>query len=55
MVYWLGSIVGALIASVCYAVYSGNTLFGKTLPVGPIKAQPASPAAASTASKKKKK
>jgi len=57
VVYWLGSILGGLVASLVYAIYSGNTFFGATLPVGPIKAQPATASAAATSapSKKKKK
>ena len=39
VVYWVGSVVGALIASVMYALYSGESFFGKTLPVTPIKAK----------------
>ena len=38
IVYWVGACLGSLLASVLYAVYSGNTFFGATLPIGPIKA-----------------
>lgn len=40
-VYWVASMLGAVVASFCYAVYDGCTFFGKTLPFGPIKAKAA--------------
>jgi glycerol uptake facilitator-like aquaporin len=51
LVYWVGSALGALVASACYVVYAGGTFFGAKLPLGPIKDVPQ---AASTSSKKKK-
>ena len=36
-VYWIASMLGAVVASFLYAIYDGCTFFGKTLPFGPIK------------------
>ena len=47
-VYWVASMLGAIVASFVYAVYDGCTFFGKTLPFGPIKKK-----ATTKASKKK--
>ena len=58
VVYWIGACLGSLLASVLYSIYSGNTFFGKTLPIGPIKSKPAAQRSGSVpwdeASKKKK-
>ena len=58
VVYWIGACLGSLLASVLYSIYSGNTFFGKTLPIGPIKSKPAAKRSGSVpwdeASKKKK-
>jgi len=35
-VYWISSICGALVASFLYAIYSGDSFFGKKLPIGPL-------------------
>jgi len=37
--YWVASTAGALVASFLYVVYAGGTLFGRTLPIGPIKGE----------------
>mmetsp|Transcript_14181 Transcript_14181/g.30226 ORF Transcript_14181/g.30226 Transcript_14181/m.30226 type:complete len:282 (-) Transcript_14181:163-1008(-) len=37
--YWVASCAGALLASCLYVVYAGGTIFGKTLPIGPIKGE----------------
>lgn len=50
-VYWVSSFVGAIIASCLYVIYAGGTVFGKTLPIGPIKGEEKKEAAES---KKKK-
>lgn len=49
--YWVATISGAIVASYLYAVYAGGTVFGKALPIGPVKGQAK---AAATDSKKKK-
>ncbi len=36
-VYWIASMLGAVVASFAYAVYDGCTFFGRKLPFGPIK------------------
>jgi len=36
-VYWVAPFVGAIFASFCYVVYAGGTLFGNSVPFGPIK------------------
>lgn len=36
-VYWVGPWIGAIIASITYAIYSGDEIFGMKLPVGPFK------------------
>jgi glycerol uptake facilitator-like aquaporin len=38
-VYWVASMLGAVLASFCYAVYDGCTFFGQKLPFGPIKSK----------------
>lgn len=48
--YWVSSFLGAIFASYLYAIYAGGTVFGKTLPLGPIKGE----AKAAPESKKKK-
>ena len=50
--YWVSSMLGAIVASVLYVIYAGGTVFGKTLPIGPIKGEKAE--APATESKKKK-
>lgn len=40
-VYWVASMLGAVVASFAYAVYDGCTFFGMDLPFGPIKGKPA--------------
>jgi glycerol uptake facilitator-like aquaporin len=47
-VYWIGPCAAAILASVLYTIYAGGTVFGKTLPLGPVKKAP-------SASKKKAK
>lgn len=46
-VYWVSSFLGAIFASCVYVIYAGGSVFGKKLPIGPIKE-------AKTESKKKK-
>jgi glycerol uptake facilitator-like aquaporin len=36
-VYWLSPCLAAIVASIIYTIYAGGTVFGKTLPIGPIK------------------
>jgi glycerol uptake facilitator-like aquaporin len=36
-VYWLSPFVAALLASFSYVIYAGGRVFGKNLPIGPIK------------------
>ncbi len=43
-VYWVGPCASALLASVVYAIYSGETVFGAAMPIGPFK-KPKSPPA----------
>ncbi len=50
-VYWIASMLGAIVASFAYAVYDGCTFFGTKLPFGPIKSKAVPPA--KKASKKK--
>lgn len=38
-VYWCAPFGGAIVASVCYAVYNGDKIFGLTLPLGPLKSK----------------
>jgi glycerol uptake facilitator-like aquaporin len=35
--YWISSVAGALFASCVYVIYAGGTVFGMTLPLGPIR------------------
>ncbi|KAL3815840.1 hypothetical protein ACHAXA_007482 [Cyclostephanos tholiformis] len=35
--YWIASVTGAIFASCMYVIYAGGTVFGLTLPLGPIK------------------
>lgn len=49
--YWVAPFVAAIVASCMYVVYAGGTVFGKTLPIGPMKEQKV---AAAPESKKKK-
>ncbi len=51
--YWISSVAGALFASCMYVVYAGGTVFGMTLPVGPIRGD-GTTATAATESRKKK-
>ena len=37
--YWISPFAGAIFASCLYVVYAGGTVFGKTLPIGPIKGE----------------
>lgn len=48
--YWLSSIAGAIFASCVYVIYAGGTVFGMTLPLGPIRGE-----AKTEAESKKKK
>lgn len=52
--YWVSSFLGAIVASYLYAIYAGGTVFGKTLPIGPIKGEAKAEAAPAPESKKKK-
>jgi len=52
--YWVASCAGAIFASFLYVVYAGGTLFGKTLPIGPIKEVKPAKKGESKDSKKKK-
>lgn len=36
-VYWVAPCLAAIVASVCYVIYAGGTIFGKRLPIGPFK------------------
>jgi len=36
-VYWIAPFLAAITASTIYVIYAGGTIFGKTLPVGPMK------------------
>jgi glycerol uptake facilitator-like aquaporin len=47
--YWIAPFAAAIFASFLYVVYAGGTLFGKSVPFGPIKGH-----TAATESKKKK-
>jgi len=38
-VYWVGPGLAAILASVCYVIYAGGKVFGKTLPIGPLRKQ----------------
>lgn len=49
-VYWVAPCVAAIVAGFLYTIYAGGKFFGQTLPIGPIKPQPAP----KIASKKKK-
>lgn len=51
--YWVSSFLGAIFASYLYVIYAGGTVFGKTLPIGPIKGE--AKKAVSTKDSKKKK
>lgn len=50
--YWIAPSIAAVFASFMYVVYAGGTLFGKSLPIGPIKGK--EKAEAEPESKKKK-
>lgn len=52
--YWVSSFLGAIVASYLYVIYAGGTVFGKTLPIGPIKGEAKADAAPAPESKKKK-
>lgn len=47
--YWIAPFAAAIFASFLYVVYAGGLLFGKRLPIGPVKGQ-----VAALDSKKKK-
>lgn len=53
--YWVASIAGSILASVLYVVYAGGTIFGVTLPVGPIKGEEKEAEKADAKESKKKK
>jgi len=53
--YWVASCAGAIFASFLYVVYAGGTLFGKTLPIGPIKEVKAAKEESKDKDSKKKK
>jgi len=38
-VYWVAPCSAALLASIAYVIYAGGTIFGFTLPIGPVKQQ----------------
>lgn len=38
-VYWISPCMAAILASIIYTIYAGGTIFGATLPIGPIKPQ----------------
>jgi glycerol uptake facilitator-like aquaporin len=38
-VYWLAPCVSAILAGVVYAIYSGDKIFGISLPIGPLKSK----------------
>lgn len=52
--YWVASCAGALLASCLYVVYAGGTVYGRTLPVGPMKGGEEKPAAGKPEAKKEK-
>ncbi|KAL7462906.1 hypothetical protein ACHAXS_003280 [Conticribra weissflogii] len=35
--YWVSPFLAAIVASCMYVIYAGGTVFGKTLPLGPVK------------------
>jgi hypothetical protein len=45
--------LGAIASAVIYAVYAGGTIFGVTMPIGPIKPQPKAKPASTKKTKKK--
>jgi len=40
-VYWVSPLMAAIFSGFVYAIYSGEKFFGKKLPIGPLKPQPA--------------
>lgn len=36
-VYWVSPFIAALLASLAYAIYNGDKIFGHNVPVGPLK------------------
>lgn len=36
-VYWVAPCVSAILASITYVIFAGGTLFGKTIPIGPLR------------------
>ena len=42
-VYWVAPFAAAIVASVVYAIYNGDKIFGFTLPFGPLKGKTAEP------------
>lgn len=53
--YWVAPCAGAIVASCLYVVYAGGTVFGKSLPIGPIKEEEVKPKAKAAPESKKKK
>jgi glycerol uptake facilitator-like aquaporin len=37
IVYWLAPALAAILASFCYVLYAGGTVFGSSVPIGPLK------------------
>lgn len=54
LVYWAGPVLGGLFATFFYVVYAGGSFFGMTLPIGPLKQQPAAPSPSTNTKKSKK-
>jgi glycerol uptake facilitator-like aquaporin len=36
-VYWVAPCISAILASITYGIYNGDKIFGRKLPVGPMK------------------
>lgn len=36
-VYWIAPFLSAILASITYGIYNGDKIFGKKLPIGPMK------------------
>jgi hypothetical protein len=51
-VYWIAPFIAALLASVTYAIYAGERIFGNSLPIGPFKSRGGAPAKAGKQKKK---
>jgi len=54
-VYWIAPCMAAILASIVWVVYAGGTIFGVTLPIGPIKKPAAAAAKKDKGTKKGKK